>query len=170
MLPDLKTLSFCSSKITHLEFSSTDELLAVADESFYVSLCRYYHQDEDVSRTKEWLYVGRYRAHTQPITALRFNSSHVFALPDASFSESGITNQQGNSISAHAADKKHKRDLLNEAFKWEKGPRLFSVGADGRFNEFDVCKSWIRSGLQLKVGVDHLYTVACAFVHSCENY
>ncbi len=71
-LPDECSFKHCQGAITHLDFNVTGEWLAVAGTDRSVAIYRYYYRDEEKGKPVEWIFVGKYRAHYKPITALYF--------------------------------------------------------------------------------------------------
>ena len=124
-LGDVALFRQSRSRIAQLSWSPCSTFLASADADCNVSLYRYWHQDDVVTRDKEWSYIGRYRAHYGAVVALLFSPS---------------------SPSAAAAFPHDPRDLLPPLLP----PTLHSLGQDRSLQQYDLSASSIRTGLRLK--------------------
>ena len=121
-LPDVVQFRHCQGAITHIDFNITGEWLAVAGTDRTVSIYRWYHRDEDVTKPVEWIFVGKHRSHYKPITSLYFEKREA---------------------TADKADLDSDEPVV--AF-----PRLFSLGDDRVLQEYDLKHSSIRQGIRLK--------------------
>ena len=122
-LSDIATFKQPQARIHLLAWSECSTWLASADESYNVSLYRYWHGDERVDKAKEWIYVGRYRSHYDTIVSLLFTSA-----------------------SSHTAAVHDQRDLLPPLHP----PSLHSLGSDRLLQEYDLSSSSIKAGLRLR--------------------
>lgn len=61
--------------ITHVQFSPDGVFVAVADSDYCVGLYRFKEADPVSNEGPDWIYLGKNRAHSAPITGLQFANS-----------------------------------------------------------------------------------------------
>ena len=107
-LEEVATFKASRGCITHAVFSRDATFLATADTENCIGIYRLGSPGDEPSAKKDWIYLGKYQGHYQPVTGLQFGEG-----ADGS-------------------------------------PRLFSTGEDRALVEYDLARSSVQGGIQLR--------------------
>jgi len=73
-LADITHFKNTNGTILDICFSKDGQYLATADSLHYVSLYRYWHQDEELDKPVDWIFVGKFKSHFRNIVSIYFEA------------------------------------------------------------------------------------------------
>ena len=171
-LAELQSFKQSTDAITHLCFSEDSLYLATADRDNCVGIYRFYHRDEDLKKPEEWIFLGKYRAHRQPITGMTVSAPFVSLslfngevrlarslFPGLFFG----SDRRRLPAASPALDSALGGSGGSESVSSRAVPLLWSIGEDRMVHCFNVLGSSIREGLRSWVSFLVVSFLSCFF-------